>query len=101
MIVDLDTVKKHLKLDPSDMDEDTLLTLYMQAAEQHIMNYIDGDIPGSSDSPQEPVPFPLKAAQLLIIGDMYENRQGASDVEIKPNPAVTNLLYPYRQNLGV
>jgi hypothetical protein len=45
------------------------------------------------------------SAALLIVGDLYENREGAvvakaSSVSITPNPAVVNLLYPYRVEIG-
>lgn len=45
----------------------------------------------------EGVPAPLRAAMLLMIGDWYENRQGASvGKEILPNPAVEAILNRYR-----
>lgn len=37
-----------------------------------------------------------KQAMLLIIGDMYENREGAGSIEIKENPAVMSLLWQDR-----
>jgi len=42
------------------------------------------------------VPAPIRAAALLIVGDLYRNREAASDVEILPNPTVDRLLSPYR-----
>ena len=56
--------------------------------------------PPGSGSPGDPaanIPQALKAAILLLVGDMYENReasgQGAMVVE---NPTVDRLLWPYR-----
>lgn len=42
------------------------------------------------------VPAPIRAAILLIIGDLYANREGQSDRAITVNPTVDNLLRPYR-----
>lgn len=103
MIVDLETAKDHLRV--TSNTEDALITRYMKAAEDYIKNYIDGDIPGSADSPAEPTPAAIEAAQLLIIGDLYENRQsqivGNTTSAIHANPAVERLLFPYRKKLGI
>lgn len=91
MIVTLTQAKDHLRVDQST--EDTLITLYIQAAEDWISNFLN--------TPNIPYTHSVKAAALLIIGDLYENREGASEKEIKENPAVVRLLYPYREGLGI
>jgi uncharacterized phiE125 gp8 family phage protein len=46
------------------------------------------------------VPAPLKAAVLLMVGDLYANREAVSaDVSFADNPTVTRLLWPYRMML--
>lgn len=99
MIVTLDEAKKHLRADPSG-DDDTLITLYIEAAEDYIRNYLNAEIPGDEHSPPE-YPAAIKAAALLLIGGMYENRESHGEKDIKENPAVTSLLHPYREGLGV
>ena len=42
------------------------------------------------------VPAPLKAAMLLMIGDLFEGREGAGEKARVENPAVARLLAPYR-----
>lgn len=102
MINTLQQVKQHLRLSLVDTTEDNLLVLYMAAAEDDIKNYIDDDIPGPGDSPQEPIPFAIMAAHLLLVGGLYENRESETyQNEIKQNPAVTRLLFPYRRKIGV
>lgn len=52
-----------------------------------------------------PIPFALKSAMLLIIGNLYENRQqdmmGTARLSFNTLPmGVYNLVQPYRQNIG-
>lgn len=48
----------------------------------------------------DPLPGPLRAATLLVLGDLYSNREGmvvgATGVE---NPTVARLMFPYRRVL--
>lgn len=108
MIADISTVKLHLRVDSTA--EDTLIGVYMAAAEDYIENYIDGPIPlvPEPEDYAEEAPWPVTvypsvvAAFLLLVGDMYENRESQIiDSTIKDNPAVQRLLYPYRLKLGV
>lgn len=45
------------------------------------------------------VPAPLKAAVLLLVGDMYANREAKQGQDVSDNPTVDRLLYPYRMML--
>lgn len=102
MIASLAIVKQHLRLSPVDTTEDDLLLLYMGAAEDDIRNYLDREIPGIGDSPQTDAPFAIKAAQLLMVAGLYENRESeTAQVDIKTNPTLVRLLFPYRKQLGV
>lgn len=47
------------------------------------------------------VPAALKAAILLMVGDLYENSEASSEKTLVENPAVQRLIFPYRINLGV
>lgn len=42
------------------------------------------------------VPAALRAAILLAVGDLYANREQASDRPITDNPAFARLIHPYR-----
>lgn len=90
-LISLSEAKSHLRVDQSD--EDTLIQAYVDAAIDYIGNFLN-----CANYPQA---ASIKAAALLIVGDLYENREGAGEKEIKKNPAVENLLYPYRVRLGI
>jgi uncharacterized phiE125 gp8 family phage protein len=50
------------------------------------------------------VPAALKAAIKLVIGDLYQNREGAALVngaKYEANPTVAALMLPYRADMGI
>lgn len=97
-ILTLTEIKSHLRIDQSA--EDVLLQIYLEAAEDHIEKYLNQPIIGKADSPIS-TPAAIKAAALLLIADMYENREAAGEKDLKENPAVNRLLHPYRVGIGI
>ena len=81
---------------PSDLNsEEYSITLTISAG------YTNGASPDTY-----PLPYPIKAAMLLIIGHLYENRQedvlGNTRISFNSLPlGVYNLLQPYRLGLGM
>lgn len=68
---------------------------------QFVSGYTDGLSPNDT-----PCPAPIKAAMLLIIGNLYENRQqdvlGNTRISFNSLPlGVYNLLQPYRLGMGM
>lgn len=98
-IVTLEEAKLHLRV--TGTDEDTLLLLYIRAAKDYIERFLNTPIPGTADSPYEEPPEAIKAAALLIIGGMYENREDVIAGTVQENRAVMNLLYPFRTQIGI
>ncbi len=97
-IVSLSQAKSHLRVDQSE--EDNLIQTYIDAAEGSVENFLNRTIPGSLDSPVT-TPAPIISAILLIVSDLYENREAASEKELNENRAVSSLLYPYRVDIGI
>lgn len=85
--VTLDEAKLHLRVD-HDVEDDYLLGLIL-AAETHVSMYLGDDLP-------EPMPAPVKAAVLLLVGDLYENRERQGDRSLTEGTAYALLLSPYR-----
>lgn len=89
--VTLSEAKLHLRV--THTDEDTLIQAYIDAAEDYVgvlLNQVNYTTTPS-----------IKAAVLLTISDLYENREGAGEKDIKENPAVMRLLHPHRQEIGI
>ena len=96
-IVTLEEAKLHLRVDGSDDDAD--ITIKLEAAEESAVNFLNRPIPWKgTDGMDVPVPASVKAAILLLLGDLYANREGAIVGTIHTvNPTVERLLWPYRK----
>lgn len=106
MLLDLATVKLHLRVD--DAAEDALIGVYATAAEESAMQflgrtvYADATAQGT-DTAGIVINPAIQASLLLICGHLYANREdvviGVSATQL-PNGA-QYLLHPYRIGLGV
>jgi uncharacterized phiE125 gp8 family phage protein len=64
------------------------------------IRYVAGYTSGGSPD-LNPMPKPLRFAMMLIIGDLYANREAGGDKPYQINPTVESLLQFYRLNMGV
>lgn len=64
------------------------------------VTYTDGVATGFTTT-AAPLPPGLRAAILLIVGDLYALRESNVQGAIEPNPTVQMLMFPHRINLGV
>lgn len=106
MLLDLATVKLHLRVD--DSAEDALIGLYATAAEEFAMQFLGRTVYATElaqglDTAGIVINPAIQAALLLIVGHLYANREdtvvGLSVTQL-PNGA-EYLLQPYRAGLGV
>ncbi|WP_136415529.1 head-tail connector protein [Herbaspirillum sp. ST 5-3] len=87
-MITLDEAKTHIRV--TGTDDDTEITAMIATAQAHIENYLgvtyaDGEAPA-----------PVKSAALLMVGDLYENREAQTDRPLTDNKAFIRLLNPYR-----
>lgn len=82
--------KLHLRVDTTD--EDALITALMATATAACADYLN--MPAADLVVA--VPAPVKSAALLLVGDLYANRESQGDRQFYKNPTFENLLNPYR-----
>ncbi len=92
-LVTLEEVKLHLRI-KHDL-EDSNLTIGIGMADDHVLNYCN------LDELPDPAPDSMKSAALLLVGDFYANKEAQSEKELYKNNSVENLLYPYRECIGI
>lgn len=110
MLVSLAQAKIHLRIDgPDPSPEDADLTLKIEAASGAVLNYIRSSVPSFLDSSGDPlldsagdpigIPYEVKAATLLLLGDLYKERDAINAAEWEHGflpKSVLSMLYPYR-----
>lgn len=107
MYVSLIEAKKHLRVEIPD--DDDYIALLIDAAEQWAAEFLNrplsellsnpGESPPSLDGHLQPA---VKVGILVIIGDLYTNReQIVVGTIVASNTLWERILYPYRIGLGV
>ncbi|MFJ9451504.1 head-tail connector protein [Herbaspirillum sp. NPDC101397] len=95
--------RAHLRLDSDDTDP--MIELFMSAAIDRVEQYIGAPLMRNMAAPEQPedpgIPFSLKAAVLLFLGDLWENREASTDALLYANASALQLMRPYRVEMGV
>lgn len=106
MLLDLATVKLHLRV--TEPDEDALIGLYVTAAEEFAMQFLGRTIYANAlamgtDTTGIVINAAIQAALLLIVGHLYANREDVlAGVSVAQLPHGSQyLLQPYRTGMGV
>lgn len=114
MLVELDTLKLHCRVDSSD--EDALISIYGDAADERIETYLNRKVyptqsaltsavtAGTAGDDPMVVNDSIKASIMLLVGHLYSNRESTVDprTEMVELPmGVSYLLTPYRMGMGI
>ena len=102
MMVYLSVAKKHLRIDHDD--EDALIQLYIDAAQEQIERHLQLRVQDMPADPAEPVPdgfvrvnAALQAAALLTVAHLYEHRESVTEGAAVELPmGYWSLIQPYR-----
>ena len=82
-------VKLHCRIDHTE--EDALLAAMIDAATASVGDYIN-----AAEPLDDTAPAPVKAAAMLLVGDLYSNREALVERPLSKNPTFERLLNPYR-----
>ncbi|MEO8408874.1 MAG: head-tail connector protein [Oxalobacteraceae bacterium] len=89
-MITLTEAKTHCRIDGTDSD--TELATMIDTATAHISNYLEVAPPYDATT----APAPVKSAALLMVADLYENREAQTERPLTENRAFALLLNPYR-----
>lgn len=96
MYIELDTIKKHLNIDPDFTDDDEYIEFLYNVAEDVIQKHIDTTF-DSILQKKGSIPDALLHAMLLFIGNMYANRESISYTSAQEIPtSLSYILNMYR-----
>lgn len=96
MHIDLETIKKHLNLNEDYTDDDTYVMHLENVAENLVEKHIDKTLEEIIAEEGE-VPSPLLHAMLLIIGNLYDNRESVAYNQVVEVPKTLQyILSMYR-----
>ena len=87
-LLTLEEAKLHCRIDHDD--EDALLGALIATATAAVADYMNVTSVDSTAA------APVKSAALLLVGDLYANREAQGDRQFYKNPTFENLLNPYR-----
>lgn len=104
MIINLETVREHCRIDADDTSEDSLLTIYIGAAKRHIEKWTrrnlyetNADAGFDTDDDRLLLDDDIRLVILLLVGHWYANREAVSEQKKSEIPlAVDALLQPYK-----
>ncbi|HQQ71755.1 MAG TPA: head-tail connector protein [Alicycliphilus sp.] len=82
----LQDAKEHIRVD--DYFEDVLIARLIDAAQAAVLDYL-----GTETLPEA---APVRAACLMLLGSLYENRETLSERPLHENRLFDRLLAPYR-----
>lgn len=75
MYIDLDTAKKHLNIESAFTEDDEYILGLIDMAEQAVRVHVNEDFEVLAEQNGGCLPAPLLQAMLLMVGNMYQNRE--------------------------
>lgn len=95
MYLNLYQVKKHLNIDEDYTDDDEYLVDLINVSEAVVSKHIDDNLNEVAEANGGELPSPLVHAMLLLIADLYQNRETVAYTTINELP----LSYKYLLSL--
>ena len=92
MYITLPQVKNQLNLDESFNEDDNLLRLYIQAAENVVEHHINRSLCQVAEENNGILPQQVQIAVMMLVGSFYNSRESQSYASISANPAYHYIL---------
>lgn len=95
----IDLIKKHLNLDANFNNDNALLEMYGEAAEDMVENLVDDSLENIiAEQDSGSLPKPLLAAMLLLVGNLYLIRESVSQVNFQEVPNGLKMMIDLYKN---
>ena len=94
MYLTLELCKKHLNIEPDYHDDDEYIMSLADVAEQAVRTHVNDDLEVIANRNGGCIPTPLFQAMLLMVGNLYQNRE-----VIGPRTVTLPFNYQYLINL--
>ena len=93
-ILELEGILRHCRLE--DGEENAYVESLGEAAEEVVEKYLNRTME-DVEAMEGRVPQSIVHACLLIVADLYRNREASSQVQVYGNPALMTLLRPHKR----
>ena len=93
----LQTAKHHLNIDKDFHDDDEYISQLGDVAEQMVDEHINNNLDNIVKNNRGHLPMPIKHAMMLLVGNLYQNREGIAFANASQIPhSYEYLLFPYK-----
>ena len=96
MYIDLDTVKKHLNIEPDFTADDEYILGLLGVAEEAVRVHVNEDFGTLAEANGGCLPAPILQACLLMIGNLYQHREPINKNGIELPLSYTYLIRLYQ-----
>lgn len=100
MFISLDRIKKHLNIDEYFKDDDMYILSLYSVAEKVVEKHTDTNLSKIAKVNGGELPSPLTHAMLLLIGDMYRNRESITFGTVNVIPFSYDYILSLFKNYG-
>lgn len=84
--ITLEQAKRHLNIELSYADEDSLIDSLITVVEQKVAKELCTSVEGLATIDGESIPAPLIQSMMLCLGTYYANRENAASANLKEIP---------------
>lgn len=100
MYITLSSLKQSLNIDLDHKDDDALLLMYLEAAENTIEKHLGYSLSQLAESNDGELPAEIKCCVMMSVGSLYNTRESVSYASISQNP-MFNYLISLSRNYAV